>query len=275
MAFLKSSWRRYLAWLLLVCLFAVSCALLSRWQFDRRAQVVEVINTIDTNYDKTPKPLESVLSSLFQPLSAQEQWLPVVVKGHYLPESTTLVRNRSLGGNPGFEMLVPFLTIKNTVIIIDRGWIATGNTHDYPDHIPKTSSVTLTLVGRLMPSEPALNRTAPAGQIPSIYLPALATMNSAQTYINAYLLLDHESIALSQAKVLPRPSFGEGNHLSYAIQWIIFGLLAFGTLFWAVRKEIQFHRAANEPGFVIKQKRKSETDKDAEVEDNLLESSGF
>lgn len=271
MSFLKTSWRRYLAWLLLVCLFSVGCIFLSRWQFDRRAQVVEVIKTIDSNYDKPPANLASALPDLYAPLPANKQWLPVSVTGHYLPNSTTLVRNRSLGGNPGFELLVPFLTSQNNVIIIDRGWVATGNTHDYPDSIPQTSAARLTLVGRLMPSEAALNRTAPAGQIPSIYLPALATMNSAQTYINAYLLLDHESIAQPQAKVLPKPSFGEGNHLSYAIQWIIFGLLAFGTLFWAIRKEMQISRASNDPSFKARPRRKSAVDHDAEVEDQLLD----
>jgi hypothetical protein len=270
MTFLQTTWRRYLAWLLLVCLFAVGCIFLSRWQFDRRAQVVAVINTIDGNYDQKPAALASILPSFDAVLPAKKQWLPATVSGRYIPEATTLGRNRSFGGYPGFEVLVPFLTDQNTVVIIDRGWVATGNSHDAPDSVPTPTATELTLVGRLMPGEEALNRTAPEGQIPSIYLPELATMNSAQTYTNAYLLLDHESIRQPQAKVLPKPSYGEGNHLSYAIQWIIFGLLAFGTLFWAVRKELHFYRAANDPNYVAKPKRKSATDKDADAEDLLL-----
>jgi len=270
MTFLQSAWRRYLAWLLLVCLFAVACVFLSRWQLDRRAQVVAVINTIDGNYDQKPAALEAILPSLETPLAAQKQWLPVTVSGHYIPEATTLVRNRSFGGNPGFEVLVPFLTVQNTVVIIDRGWVATGNSHDAPDAVPTPNDAALFLIGRLMPGEEALNRTAPAGQIPSFYLPQMANMNSAQTYTNAYLLLDHESVRQPQAKVLPKPSYGEGNHLSYAIQWIIFGILAFGTLFWAVRKELHFYRVENDPNYVAKPKRKSATDKDADAEDLLL-----
>ncbi len=270
MSFLKTSWRRYLAWLLLVVLFSIACIFLSRWQFDRRAQVVSVINTIDGNYDQKPNSLNAALPSLFDPLPAEKQWLPVAVSGHYLPSGATLVRNRSFGGYPGFEELVPFVTDQNTVIIIDRGWIATGNSHDSPDYVPLPSAAQQSLVGRLMPGEAALNRTAPAGQIPSIYLPQLATMNSAQTYINAYLLLDHESLKQPSAQVLPKPSYGEGNHLSYAIQWIIFGVLAFATLFWAIRKEMQFYRAAHDPTFVVKSRKKSAVDKDADTEDELL-----
>ncbi len=232
--------------------------------------MVSVINTIDGNYDQKPAALAAVLPSLFDALPADKQWLPVVISGHYLPSRTTLVRNRSFGGYPGFEQLVPFVTDQNTVVIIDRGWIATGNSHDSPDYVPLPSGAEQSLVGRLMPGEAALNRTAPPGQIPSIDLPSLATMNSAQTYVNAYLLLDHESLKQPQAKVLPKPSYGEGNHLSYAIQWIIFGVLAFATLFWAVRKEMQFYRAANDPSFVIKSRRKSAVDNDADVEDELL-----
>jgi len=270
MSFFKTTWRRYLAWLILVCLFAAGCVFLSRWQFDRRSQVVAVINTIDANYDRSPVLLQAALPDLVSTLPANKQWLPVRVTGHYMPQLTTLVRNKPYGGYPGFEVLVPFVTEQNTVIVIDRGWLPTGNTQDSPDFVPKPSSQTLTLVGRLMPGEQALNRTAPAGQIPSIYLPALATMNSAQTYINAYLMLDRESIKQPSAKLIARPSFGEGNHLSYAIQWIIFGVLAFATLFWAVRKEMQFYRASIDPNYVIKPKRKSAVDKDAEVEDELL-----
>lgn len=270
MSFLKTTWRRYIAWLILVCLFAAGCVLLSRWQFERRAQVVAVINTIDANYDQKPVALETALPDLFSALPADKQWLPVRVTGHYIPELTTLVRNKPYGGNPGFEVLVPFLTEQNTVVVVDRGWLPTGNAQDSPDVIPQPTAQPLTLVGRLQPGEQALNRTAPEGQIPSIYLPQLATMNSAQTYVNAYLMLDSESIKQPQAKLIARPNYGEGNHLSYAIQWIVFGLLAFATLFWAVRKELEFYRAANDPNYVVKPKRKSATDRDAEVEDQLL-----
>jgi len=270
MNFFRASWRRYVAWLILVCLFAAGCVLLSRWQLERRAEVVTVIDTISNNYNQEPKPLRDLLPSLLTPLPANKKWLPVSVTGHYLPEMTTLVRNRSLGGSPGFEVLVPFLSENNEVVIIDRGWVATGSVQDSPDFVPTPNHEQLTLVGRLMPTEPALNRTAPQGQIPSIYLPSLATMNSAQTHINAYLLLDSESVKQPQAKHLPEPKFGEGNHLSYAIQWIIFGVLAFLTLIWAVRKELHFYRAANDPNYVAKPKKKTATDKDAEAEDLLL-----
>ena len=270
MSFFKTTWRRYLAWLVLVCLFAVGCVFLSRWQFDRRTQVVSVMNTIAENYDQKPADLASVLRDPFADLPAEKQWLPVQVSGHYVPELTTLVRNKPYGGYPGFEVLVPFVTEQNTVIIIDRGWLATGNKQDSPDSVPTPSAAQLTLVGRLMPGEAALNRTAPKGQIPSIYLPAMATLNSAPTYLGAYLMLDSESVKQPQAELIGKPGIGEGNHLSYAIQWIIFGVLAFATLIWAVRKELQFYRAANDPTFVAKPKRKSATDKDAEVEDELL-----
>jgi cytochrome oxidase assembly protein ShyY1 len=33
------------------------------------------------------------------------------------------------------------------------------------------------------------------------------------------------------------PSTDEGNNFSYALQWILFGLMAFAALFWMIRQE--------------------------------------
>jgi cytochrome oxidase assembly protein ShyY1 len=35
----------------------------------------------------------------------------------------------------------------------------------------------------------------------------------------------------------PKPSLDEGNHLSYALQWLLFGIMAFGAFLWAYRND--------------------------------------
>jgi hypothetical protein len=55
----------------------------------------------------------------------------------------------------------------------------------------------------------------------------------------------------------------EGNHLSYALQWLLFGAMAFIAFGWALRQEL-LYRAG-------KQKAKKK-DFDSEAEDSILDS---
>jgi cytochrome oxidase assembly protein ShyY1 len=65
---------------------------------------------------------------------------------------------------------------------------------------------------------------------------------------------------------MPKPSLNEGNHLSYAIQWIIFGLMAFGAFIWAYRNDRRL--LAEQRGEIPKRnRRKGQAERDAEFED--------
>jgi hypothetical protein len=65
---------------------------------------------------------------------------------------------------------------------------------------------------------------------------------------------------------MPKPSLNEGNHLSYAIQWIIFGLMAFGAFIWAYRNDRRL--LAEQRGEIPKRtRRQGQAERDAEFED--------
>ena len=65
---------------------------------------------------------------------------------------------------------------------------------------------------------------------------------------------------------MPMPSLNEGNHLSYALQWILFGLMAFGALIWAYRNDKRLR--LEEQGLIApKVRRKTQSDLDNEFED--------
>ncbi len=50
MSYFAQSWKRWLVWLVVATVFAISCVLLSEWQFDRRAHRVEQIELVKQNY---------------------------------------------------------------------------------------------------------------------------------------------------------------------------------------------------------------------------------
>ncbi len=264
MTYFAESWKRWLAWLVLVVVFAASCVFLSEWQFERRAARVAEIELVQQNFDLAPVALSNELLE-----AKSSKWIPVRIIGEYLVDKNVLVRNRPRSGQPGFETVVPFRSDDGQIFAVSRGWLPTGNLQDSPDDVPLPSASKQEIIARLVPSERRLERGAPVGQVASMNLQEIADETGLQLNQNWYLRLSSESIDAPQAVKLLRPATDEGNHLSYAIQWLLFGLLAFITLIFTVRKEFDFYRAKNDPSFVPKVRKRTRADADAELEDSI------
>lgn len=267
--------RRWGAYLALVVVFAVACALLSWWQWERRAETISQGNLVTENYEASPVAVNRLLPTLGA-WRAGEEWRPVELHGRYLRDEQLLVRNRPYNANPGFEVLVPFQLDDGMVFVVDRGWLPIGRTQDTPDMVPAAPEGEVTVVARLQQSEPVLpGRTAPVGQVPSINLPTVAKLaGTAKAYTGAYGLLATESpAAATRPRAVEEPVPDEGPHLSYAIQWIAFGALAFFGLIWAYRRE---RRIAALP---IEQQAAARTPKqrnlDTDAEDAILDGAGI
>ncbi|MFC5501607.1 SURF1 family protein [Lysinimonas soli] len=263
--------RRWGAYLALVIAFAIACALLSWWQWARRAETVAEGQLVTSNYEAAPVALDSLLSG-YGAWHAGEEWRPVTLHGRYLNDQQLLVRNRPYNANPGFEQLVPFRLDDGSIFIVDRGWLSIGSTRDTPDVVPAAPSGAVTVVARLQQSEPELpGRDAPRGQVASIHLPSIAKLlGSHATYTGAYGLLASETPApATRPRAAQEPAPDEGPHLSYAIQWIAFGLLAFVGLIWAYRRERRILALPREQQTEARAPRLRSTDSD--VEDAILD----
>jgi cytochrome oxidase assembly protein ShyY1 len=230
--------RRWGGYLALVIVFAVACGLLSWWQWARRAEAVAEIDRVAVNYDADPVPVREALPSLDSWAEADE-WLPVQLTGRYLVDEQLFVRNRPYNGASGFEVLVPFQLDDGRVFVVDRGWVPVGESIEAPDAVPAPPAGDVTVVARLKPGEPTLpGRTAPEGQLATIHLPSVAELVGDETYVGAYGLLASEDPApATRPQPAVKPEADEGPHLSYALQWIAFGVLAFVALIWAFRRE--------------------------------------
>lgn len=256
----------WLGWLAVVLVFTTACIFLSKWQFDRQAEVVETNSRIAASYAAEPKALEEILTSE-QAWDTAMEFRSVLVSGQYIPEQSYLVRNRPYNAYPGFLQLVAFETDGGSVIWIERGWLPTGSKSDSPDDVPEVDSSHRQITLRLRPAEPALDRTAPSGQLSSIDLEsASSNLSVTDTYTQAYGRLISESPELPIGQRIGKPELSEGNHLSYAMQWILFGLMAIGAVFWTVSQERR-----RKMGLPPRRLKILNRDKDAEVEDKILE----
>lgn len=268
--------QRWFGYLALVIAFAIGCVFLSHWQFDRREEAAAEVARVSDNWEAEPQQLDSVMPTLTE-FDVDNKWLPVAVSGQYLPADQLLVRGRPHSGQSGFEVLVPFELDNGRVIIIDRGWVPAGNSQDSPDSVPAPPVGYVDLVIRLKPGEPTVQgRSAPDGQVATIHLPTVQDTLDRPIYTGGYGLLASESPSVADMpSAYPKPLLDEGAHLSYAFQWVAFGVLAFIGLGWAIRQE---YRLINEDDPLEreraeKRKKKAE-DKgptDAEIEDAILD----
>ncbi|GAB3406971.1 hypothetical protein GCM10027515_22320 [Schumannella luteola] len=267
--------RRWGGYLALVIVFAIACALLSNWQWDRRAEAVAAIQRVVDNYDAKPVAVDTVLPEL-DSWKLDDEWTPVTLTGRYLRSEQALVRNRPLEGNPGWEVLVPLQLDDGRVFLVDRGWISVGDKQDLPDSIPAAPKGEVTVVARLKASEPTIGAsTSSKGQLATIHLPTVAEhLGDRPTYTGAYGLLASESPSAATPTLSKKPDPDEGPHLSYALQWIAFGILAFVGLVWAVRRERRIAReeAAERAGIPKPEPKRPKRLSDADIEDELLDS---
>jgi len=265
---------RFVRWgvyLLIAIAFAIACVFLSQWQFDRNETRAADIALVEQNYDADPVPLDDLIGT-DGGLGTDDEWHPVLLQGEYLADEQVLVRNRPHGGTSAFEVLVPFQNEDGRILIVDRGWVPPGE-GDTPDAVPAPPSGTVEVTVRLRPGEqlPSSGRSAPEGQVPTIHLPTVAAGLDGDVVTSAYgRLVDETPSPETALGRFESPTDDPGPHLSYAIQWILFGVMGFIFIFYMIRTEVQKHReeAEGRPAAAPKVRR---LDRDAAVEDELLD----
>ena len=258
--------KKWLNWVALVLVFTIACGFLANWQFSRREVRLASIALVQKNYDAKPVQVEDLITNTSFNIPT-DTWRPVLATGHYLPEKALLVRNRPNNGTGGFEELVPFVSESGDTFFVSRGWIPTGERQNYPDNVPLPTGAEITITGRIVAEEPELERGAPKGQIASINV-GLASQQTGidDAVTGGYIRLVAESPTASEKlQPMPGPATEEGNNLSYAIQWIIFAIMAIAALVWRVRRDRQ-----QEAG-VVRSNKKSQSNLDEEFEDSMPE----
>lgn len=261
---------RWSVYVLIAAAFAVACAFLSNWQFDRNEHRSEQLALIEQNYDANAVPLADVIAD-DGAFSSDAEWKPVTLHGEYLTDDQMLVRNRPHGGTSAFEVLVPFRDADGRIFIVDRGWVPPGEGTE-PDAVPAPPEGTVDVVVRLRPGEalPASGRSAPEGQLPTIHLPSMAAETSGDVITTAYgMLVSEDPSPKTALGGFESPTEDPGPHLSYAIQWILFAIMGFIFIGYIIRTEIQKHREETE-GDPRPSQRTRRRDHDADAEDELL-----
>lgn len=220
---------RWLALGFLVVVIVPSFILLSRWQLSRLDERRHYNAVVTANASTPPVPVGQLLDPGADISSVGDAvtWRQVSATGHYDQAHQVLVRKRPLQGRNGFWVATPFVTDSGTVLVVDRGWVeAVSGAGATPD-VPPAPAGRVSIVGRIRVSEQAPRpqpTDLPAGQVTDLDVRLVAGGAPAYpAYVDLVSSTPPDSTALTP---IPLPELDDGPHLSYAMQWILFAVVA-------------------------------------------------
>lgn len=277
-SFLRS--RRWFGYFAMLILFSLACVWFGNWQFDRRAEARAEIARIDANYDAPAVPLTEAVTNLSDFDEDELKWQTVEATGTYVGEPF-LARNRPAAEGVGSNMIMPLQLTDGTIFFVDRGWVPVAGADEIPANLPAAPEGLVTVEARLRASEPEIfGRSSTGRSVASINLTELSSqlssqLNSERAFTGAYGQLVSETPSGDTGILPAKPERDEGPHLSYALQWYVFILIAIIGVAYAARQEYR-NLNAGDASVLREDARRAERRRrrgpsDADVEDALLD----
>jgi cytochrome oxidase assembly protein ShyY1 len=225
----------------LVIFLVPAFLLLSRWQVHRLEETRAANELVTTHLAMPPVPVAQVMRAGADPSTVgdAQQWRRVTAVGRFDVADQQLVRRRTLNSANGFWVMTPLVTADGSVLAVARGWVpALGDATSSPVVPPPPSGV-VTVMGRVRISEDAGPRPPdlPAGQVTDLDVRAVTAHGPVYPGYIELVSSDPAQSAQTPLTPLPLPEIDEGNHLSYALQWICFAIIAVGGFVVILRGE--------------------------------------
>ena len=178
-------------------------------------------------------------------------WTRVTATGQYDATQEILVRNRTVDGQVGYEILTPLLLADGSALLVDRGWVP-----PHPDGItvaptfPAAPAGTVTVVGRVHLTESgagAVDQRNGHWETRRVSVPAIAG-KLPYPVLGAYVLADADTPGAQGLTAIEVGHENDWLNLGYAVQWWIFAAGALVGVAYLARKDLREQRAAAESG---------------------------
>jgi surfeit locus 1 family protein len=227
----KRNWRGVVA-AVLVLMAAALCVRLGFWQLDRLGERRARNAAVRAAQRQPQMTLEAAAFAAASADPAAYEWRPAVAEGTFHHAGDMLLRGRSRDGRPGVHLVSPLVLADGRVVMVDRGWVPAPDAASADAGAFRTSGpVRITGVLRPITAEadgglPAAGRGTADSTWRRIDLEA-ARARSPGAVLPLYLQrLPQSADPPSPPLAEPLPELSEGNHLSYAVQWFSFALIA-------------------------------------------------
>jgi len=237
--------RRWVLFALAVVVLAYGCYLLGRWQFHRLHDREATNTQTRTNLAAAPVSVDDVLAP-GRAVAAKTEWLRVSATGTYDRASSVIVRYQTRDGASGVDIVTPLRTASGTSLLVDRGWMATGNAGLDNVQAPAPPPGRVTVVGWVRADATGDSTQVTDGSTRAISSRAIGATLGSPVY-GGFVDAQKETPATGKRLVRAEaPDLGNGPHFFYGLQWWFFGVLAvvgFCYLAWDERRKTQRERS--------------------------------
>ena len=230
---------RWAALAVFLVLLAVLFVRLGEWQLDRLEGLRERNDVVAGNKEL---PVVDYRDVMGEPISETEQWQRVRLDGTYTGEQYQ-VRYRNQDG-PGIEVVAVLDTDGGDTVLVDRGFIPRLRGKPDTEVLPPVPAGHVEVIGFLRRDENGKDTAT----VPHEFKIRLINSEAIGASLGRDILPGYVSLLESTPgngdELIPigAPEPSEGNHLSYALQWFAFSVIALGGIFVLIRADVADRR---------------------------------
>ncbi|WP_018024530.1 SURF1 family protein [Corynebacterium ulceribovis] len=242
--FLTPGWVALFAVVVVFAYFAVT--VLAPWQLGKNDRLEERNHNLEVAFETDPVDVRDIVPADGSAIARDKEWHRVFATGKYLSAGQVVLRNRPVSGQPGFQTLTPFQVDDGPILLVNRGFEPLSEGAAVPPIAEApTESVTINAFLRFdepKPDKPPFEADGHT-QVYGINTGQIGTVTDLDLATDYLQLAEGEPGALN---VAPLPHLDTGPHLSYGIQWYVFGIGIPILLAWVVWREIREKRRDEE-----------------------------
>ncbi|MGN6245748.1 MAG: SURF1 family cytochrome oxidase biogenesis protein [Motilibacteraceae bacterium] len=238
--------RRWLGFVAFAVVVSVGCLLLARWQVSRAHEHGAQRRLLSTNLARPAAPLTDVLAVGRR--ADADQYRQVRVSGRYDPARTVLVRNRPYNSVAGFEVLVPLVTADGSAVLVDRGWVPRAGAALGAVDVPAPPTGQVTVTGWVEPGVPTTGGQQERTEGAQVSVARVDPLRLAGSlpyplyggYVDAGTESPAPTAAIQRldAPTLDGYQVDPGRNWSYALQWVVFGIIGVVGSVVLLRREL-------------------------------------
>jgi surfeit locus 1 family protein len=211
--------------------FVIVFVFLGVWQIERAAHKEGLLQAFNAEQESPPIRLTS----------QSPDWSRVFVDGIFDSSRQILIDNQIHKGKVGYKIFTPFSFDDNKIVLVDRGWIAQGQSRsDLPqlNILEKKSRIIATVTspeqGVLAGSELLTNEWPRVSQTKAVEVIASAFK---EPILDIVLVLDPGSSQITEFIQIKPFAITPVKHYGYAMQWFTMSIVLLGMFLYALKRE--------------------------------------